>query len=68
MDGLAARDARVLAILTAPDEYFSRARLEAWAKARADVAQDLARRAEARRNGAPNARHGARRGPLHGRR
>jgi hypothetical protein len=62
MDGIAARDARVLAILTAPDEYFMRARLEAWAKAGEDVAQDLARRAEERHNGASNARHGSRQG------
>jgi hypothetical protein len=62
MDGLVARDARVLAILTAPDEYFTRARLEAWAKAGEDVEQDLARRAEERQNGASNARHGSRQG------
>jgi hypothetical protein len=62
MDGIAARDARVLAILTAPDEYFTRARLEAWAKAGEDVAQDLARRAEERQNGASNPRHGSRQG------
>jgi hypothetical protein len=62
MDGIAARDARVLAILTAPDEDFTRARLEAWAKAGEDVAQDLARRAKRRQNGASNARHGLRSG------
>jgi hypothetical protein len=67
MDGIAARDARVFAILTAPDEYFTRARLKAWAKAREDVAQDLARRAEKRQNGALNVRHGSRQGPGHGR-
>ena len=67
MDGIAARDARVLEILTAPDEYFTRARREAWAKAGKDVQQDLARRAEERKNGATNARHGSREGPDHGR-
>lgn len=60
MDGIAARDARVLEILTAPDAYFTRARREAWAKAAEDVRRDLARRAEERKNGA---RHGSREGP-----
>jgi hypothetical protein len=66
MDGIAARDARVLAILTAPDEYFTRARLAAWAKAGDDVAQDLARRAKQRQNGASNARHGSSHGSRQG--
>jgi hypothetical protein len=67
MDGIAARDARVMEILTAPDEYFARARREAWAEAGKDVQQDLARRAEQRKNGVTNARHGSRERPGHGR-
>jgi hypothetical protein len=47
-----ARDARVSAMLTNPDLYFSAARRRAWAQAGADVAADLDRRARARRNGA----------------
>ena len=51
MDGIAAHDARVWAILKTPDEYFARARRLAWLRAREDVAADLARRAQLRRNG-----------------
>jgi hypothetical protein len=49
MDGVVAHDARVWAILKTPDEYFARARREAWLHAREDVAADLARRAQRRR-------------------
>jgi len=51
MDGIVAHDARVWAILKTPDEYFARARRQAWLRAREDVAADLARRAQRRRNG-----------------
>ena len=51
MDGIVAHDARVWAILTTPDEYFARARRQAWLLASQDVAVDLARRARLRRNG-----------------
>ena len=50
MDGVVAHDARVWAILKTPDEYFARARREAWQHAREDVAADLARRALRRRD------------------
>lgn len=50
MDGLAAKDPRVLAILTAPEAYFRDARRKAWREARADIADDLDRRARRRRN------------------
>jgi hypothetical protein len=49
MDGIVAHDARVWAILKTPDEYFARARREAWLHAKQDVAADLARRAQRRR-------------------
>ena len=52
MDDLAANDPRVLAILMTPDEYFARARKQAWLRAKEEVAADLQRRAERRRNGA----------------
>lgn len=45
MDGIAARDPRVEEILTRPDEYFARARRQAWLKAGEEVAADLERRA-----------------------
>lgn len=48
MDGTAAHDPRVWAILKTPDEYFKRARRHALLKAREDVAADLARRSEQR--------------------
>jgi hypothetical protein len=51
MDDLAANDPRVLAILMTPDEYFARARRQAWLRAKEDVAADLQRRAQRRRNG-----------------
>jgi len=51
MDDIAANDPRVLAILRTPDEYFARARKQQWLKAEEDVAADLQRRAERRRNG-----------------
>jgi hypothetical protein len=51
MDGIAAHDARVAAILKTPDEYFARARRKAWLRAWEDVAADLARRAQQRQNG-----------------
>ncbi len=63
MDGLVTHDARVWAILTTPDEYFARARRQAWLQAREDVAADLARRAQWRRNGEPGK---ANRGDVHG--
>ena len=50
MDGIVAHDARVWAILKTPDEYFARARREAWLHATQDVAADLARRAKRRRD------------------
>ena len=54
MDGIAAHDPRVAAILKTPDEYFARARRKAWLGAREDVAADLARRAQQRQNGRLN--------------
>lgn len=51
MDDIAANDPRVLAILMTPDEYFARARMQAWLSAKEEVAADLQRRAERRRNG-----------------
>jgi hypothetical protein len=51
MDGVVAHDARVWAILKTPDEYFARARREAWLHATEDVAADLDRRAQRRRDG-----------------
>jgi hypothetical protein len=48
---IVARDARVSAMLTNPELYFSDARRRAWVRAVADVAADLDRRARARRNG-----------------
>ena len=50
MDGIAAHDPRVAAILKTPDEYFARARRKAWQGAWEDVAADLARRAQRRQN------------------
>jgi hypothetical protein len=52
MDGLVARDPRVLAILTTPDDYFARVRRQAWIGAGEDIAVDLARRAKHRRDSA----------------
>jgi hypothetical protein len=54
MDGIAAHDPRVAAILKTPDEYFARARRKAWVGAWEDVAADLARRAQQRQNGREN--------------
>ena len=54
MDGIAAHDPRVAAILKTPDEYFARARRKAWLGAREDVAADLARRAQQRQIGRGN--------------
>jgi hypothetical protein len=51
LNGIVARDPRVLAILTAPDAYFDNARRKAWREAREDIATDLDRRARRRRNG-----------------
>jgi hypothetical protein len=51
MDGVAAHDPRVGAILKTPDEYFARARRKAWLRAWEDVTADLARRAQHRQNG-----------------
>ena len=50
MDGIVAHDARVWAILKTPDEYFAKARRKAWLHAKQDVADDLARRAQRRRD------------------
>jgi len=50
MDGLVAKDPRVLAILTEPDAYFDDARRKAWREARVDIATDLDRRARRRGN------------------
>jgi hypothetical protein len=52
MNGLVARDPRVLAILTAPDDYFASVRRRAWIGAGEDIASDLARRARRRRDAA----------------
>jgi hypothetical protein len=54
MDGIAAHDPRVAAILETPDEYFARARRKAWLGAWEDIAADLARRAQQRQNGRGN--------------
>jgi hypothetical protein len=54
MDGIAAHDPRVAAILKTPDEYFARARRKAWLGAWEDIAADLARRAQQRQNGRGN--------------
>ena len=54
MDGIAAHDPRVAAILKTPDEYFARARRRAWLGAWEDIAADLARRAQQRENGRLN--------------
>jgi hypothetical protein len=62
MDGVVAHDARVWAILKTPDEYFARARREAWLRAREDVAADLARRARRRRDVRPAPPSGSARG------
>ena len=51
MDGVAAHDPRVGAILKTPDEYFARARRKAWLGAWDDIAADLARRAQRRETG-----------------
>jgi hypothetical protein len=51
MDGVVARDPRVAAILTRPDDYFSRARARAWLAAGHDVRSDLRRRRLLRRGG-----------------
>jgi len=51
MDGVAAHDPRVGAILKTPDEYFARARRKAWLGAWDDIAADLARRAQRRQDG-----------------
>lgn len=50
MDGVIARDPRVAAILTRPDDYFSRARTRAWLAAGHDVRSDLKRRKSQWRN------------------
>jgi len=52
VDDVAARDPRVEAILTRPDDYFDRARSRAWAEAGRDVLTELDRRYARRRNGA----------------
>ena len=49
MDGVVARDPRVAAILTRPDDYFSRARARAWLAAGHDIRTDLKRRQSLRR-------------------
>lgn len=51
MGGILARDPRVAAILTSPDDYFDRARARAWVAAGRDVVTDLSRREARRRNG-----------------
>ncbi|MPZ95147.1 MAG: hypothetical protein GEU96_09595 [Propionibacteriales bacterium] len=51
---VSAHDPRVVAILTNPDDYFSKASRRAWAKARADIAAEVNRRARQRSN---NNRH-----------
>jgi hypothetical protein len=48
---MVARDARVSAMLSNPDLYFSNARRRAREKAVTDIAAELDRRARARRNG-----------------
>ena len=54
MEGIAAHDPRVAAILRTPDEYFAKARRRAWLGAWEDVAADLARRAQRRQDGGLN--------------
>jgi len=49
MDGVVARDPRVAAILTRPDDYFDRARARAWVAAARDIRADLGRRQTRRR-------------------
>lgn len=51
MDEVVARDPRVEAILTRPDDYFDRARTRAWAEAGRDILGELDRRHSQRRNG-----------------
>ena len=51
MDGVVARDPRVAAILTRPDDYFARALVRAWLAAAHDVRSDLSRRESLRRGG-----------------
>jgi hypothetical protein len=51
MDDIVARDPRVEAILSSPDDYFDRAWARAWLRATADIATDMSRRASRRRNG-----------------
>jgi hypothetical protein len=52
VDDVVARDPRVEAILTRPDDYFARARSRAWAEAARDIRNELDRRHSSRRNGA----------------
>lgn len=51
MDGIVAKDPRVLAMLTEPEDYFDEARRKARREARVDIATDLVRRARRRRKG-----------------
>ena len=51
MDGVVARDPRIEAILTSPDDYFQRARSRAWAEAGKDILDELDRRYAWRHNG-----------------
>jgi hypothetical protein len=51
MGGILARDPRVVAILTSPDDYFDRARARAWVAAGRDVVTDLSRREARPRHG-----------------
>lgn len=50
MDGVLARDPRVAAILTRPDDYFQQARERAWLAAGHDIRADLGRRQSKRRD------------------
>jgi len=52
MEDVVARDPRIEAILTRPDDYFRRARTRAWLEAGRDILDELDRRESQRRDGA----------------
>ena len=51
MEDVVARDPRIEAILTHPDEYFRRARTRAWAEAGRDILAEMERRDSRRSDG-----------------